>query len=110
MGFRAVGDMSAIDRPAKRVSAVIPRKSTDPKRHIKREFAGTVVSMLRRAMLAGRFDRLILVAPHAYLGDLREELPKDLNDKVAGDVASDLTNTPEQDLPARVRDILERAA
>ena len=61
-------------------------------------------------MLAKRFDRLILVAAPAFLGDLREELPKDLKGKVAGDVASDLTNTPEQDLPAHLKEILDRAA
>jgi len=30
--------------------------------------------------------------------------------KVAGDVASDLTNTPEQNLAAQLKDILHRAA
>ena len=55
-------------------------------------------------MLAKRFDRLILGGT-TFLGDLREELPKDLKGKVAGDVASDLTNTPEQDLPAHPRGV-----
>jgi hypothetical protein len=35
-------------------------------------------------------------------------LPKDLKDKIAGGVASDLTNTPEQDLPAHLNEILDR--
>jgi protein required for attachment to host cells len=50
------------------------------------------------------------VAPPAFLGDLRAELPNDLKDKVADEVASDLTNTPEQELPTRLSDILGRAA
>jgi protein required for attachment to host cells len=83
---------------------------TDPHRHLKREFARTVVDKLRQAMLARRFDRLILVAPPAFLGDLRQVLPEDLKDKVADEVASDLTNTPEQDLHPHLRDILDRAA
>lgn len=61
-------------------------------------------------MLARRFDRVILVAPPAFLGDLRQVLPKDLKDKVADEVTSDLTNTPEQDLPPHLRDILNRPA
>jgi protein required for attachment to host cells len=79
---------------------------TDPHRHLKRVFATKVVGELRRAMLAKRFDRLILVAPPAFLGDLREELPKDLKDKVADEVTSDLTNTPEQQLQTHPKDIL----
>jgi protein required for attachment to host cells len=71
---------------------------TDPHRHRKRDFAGKVVDQLRRAMLAERFDRLVLVAPPAFLGDLRQKLPKDLKAKVADEITLDLTNTPEQQL------------
>jgi protein required for attachment to host cells len=71
---------------------------TDPHRHRKRDFAGRVVDQLRRAMLAERFDRLVLVAPPAFLGDLRQKLPKDLKAKVADEITLDLTNTPEQQL------------
>lgn len=49
---------------------------TDPRRRLKREFAGTVIDALRDAMLARRFDRLVLIAPPAFLGDLRAKLPK----------------------------------
>jgi len=125
-GFRTVEDMARsidlpksgellADKPGRTFDSVgagrhAKESPTDPRRHLKREFASTVIGELRRAMLAKRFDRLILVAPPAFLGDLREELPKDLKDKLAGDVASDLTNTPEQDLPAHLSDILERVA
>ena len=125
-GFRAVEDMTRAidlpksgdilaDKPGRTFDSVgagrhTKESPTDPRRHLKREFAGTVIGELRTAMLANRFDRLILVAPPAFLGDLREELPKDLKDKVAGDAASDLTNTPEQDLPAHLKDILDRVA
>jgi hypothetical protein len=33
-----------------------------------------------------------------------------LKDKVAGEVTSDLTNTPEQELPAHLNGIVNRAA
>lgn len=125
-GFRAAEDMALSidlpksgelldDKPGRTFDSVgagrhAKENPTDPKRHMKREFARTVVDVLRNAMLAKRFDRLILVAPPAFLGDLRGHLPKDLKDKVAGDAALDLTNTPEQELPAHLKDILERAA
>jgi protein required for attachment to host cells len=82
---------------------------TDPHRHLKRDFAVRVVDELRRAMLAERFDRLILVAPPAFLGDLRQELPKDLKAKVADEITSDLTNTPEQQLQAQLKDVMSRS-
>lgn len=58
----------------------------------------------------GEAVRPALVAPPAFLGDLREKLPKDLKDKFAGDVASHFTNAPEQDLYTHLKDILDRAA
>ncbi|MDX2205904.1 MAG: host attachment protein [Hyphomicrobiaceae bacterium] len=125
MEFRSVDDMTRAidlpkgadilsDRPGRTFESAGAGRSakenpTDPRRHLKREFAATVVAELRKAMLARRFDRLILVAPPAFLGDLRAELPKDLKDKIAGDAGSDLTNTPEQDLRAHLQKILEGA-
>jgi protein required for attachment to host cells len=69
---------------------------TNPHRLLKRDFASKVVEKLRRAMLDGRFDRIIFVAPPAFLGDLRQSLPKDLKNKEADEVTSDLTNMPEE--------------
>jgi len=125
-GFEKVTDMAlAIDLPKNRdILADKPGRTfdsvgagrhakentADPRRELKREFAGTIVDALRQAMLAKRFDRLIVVAPPALMGDLREELPKDIEDKVAGEVTSDLTNTPERQLFAQLKDILDRAA
>jgi protein required for attachment to host cells len=76
---------------------------SDPHRHLKREFAGRLVDELRRAKLAERFDRLVLVAPPEFLGDLRRELPKDLKATVSDEIASDLTNTPKQQLYALLK-------
>jgi hypothetical protein len=38
---------------------------------------------------------IILVGPRGFLGDLREVMPKDLKDKAAEEIPSDLTNRPE---------------
>jgi protein required for attachment to host cells len=49
------------------------------------------------------------VAPPDFLGDLRELLPKDLKDKVADEITSDLTNMPEQQLRTHLQAILGRS-
>jgi protein required for attachment to host cells len=64
-----------------------------------------VIAELRRAMLANRFDRLILVAPPVFLGDLRDALPKDLKGKVVDEISSDLTNMPQQQLHTRLEEL-----
>ena len=125
-GFHSIDDMARstelpmsrdilADRPGRTFDSLgagrhAKENPTDPHRQLKREFAGTVVRALRKAMLAKRFERLILIAPPAFMGDLREELPKDLKDKIAGEATSDLTKTPEQELPAHLSHILDRAA
>jgi len=101
------------DRPGRTFDSVgggrhAKQNPTDPHRQRKREFAKTVIAELRRAMLSNRFDRLILVAPPAFLGDLRDALPKDLRDKVADEIASDLTNMPQQELQTRLEAMLAR--
>jgi protein required for attachment to host cells len=101
------GEMLA-DKPGRTFDSVgagrhAKESPTDPHRHRKREFAGKIVDELRRAMLAERFDRLVLVAPPAFLGDLRQELTKELKAKVADEITLDLTNTPEQQLKAYLK-------
>lgn len=55
-----------------------------------REFS----ARLSRAASAGRFDRLILVAPPKVLGELREALEKAAAARVVDEVAKDLTKHP----------------
>ncbi len=75
---------------------------TDPKRHEKRRFAQELAGFLAAAAKRGAFDRLILVAPPQALGDLRDELPKAVSDRLAGQLAKDLTNLPVHELPAHL--------
>jgi protein required for attachment to host cells len=123
--FRSVEDMARetnlpkgreilADKPGRTFDSVgagrhAKENPTDPRRQLKREFADLIVGELRKAVLARRFDRLILVAPPSFMGDLRVVLPKNLKDKVVGEVTSDLTNTPEQDLRSHLQDIFGRA-
>lgn len=65
---------------------------TDPKRQSEQEFVREVAQALGQAALAGRFERLILVAPPKALGDLRAQLPKHAQDRVTHEIAKDLVH------------------
>lgn len=45
-----------------------------------------------RWRMPGKFERIVLVAPPMILGELRKELHKEVEAKVAGEVAKTLTN------------------
>jgi protein required for attachment to host cells len=64
--------------------------TADPHRERKRDFAAQLIGTLRRAMLARQFDRLVLVAPAQFIGDLRDELPKDLKAKIDREITGRL--------------------
>lgn len=80
--------------------------TVDPHRELKRKFAMRLGSALRKQLLADRFDRLVLVAPPPFLGDLRKELPKDVRAKVDGEVTADLTKTPKGELGSQLEQML----
>jgi protein required for attachment to host cells len=64
----------------------------------------------KEARLAqGRFERLVLVAPPAALGNLRRLLPKNVRAKVIGDVAQDLVKTPKARLWPHLESVLGKA-
>lgn len=68
--------------------------SFDPHRELKRAFARKVGKALEGKLAAGRFDRLVVVAPPPALGDLRAALPKKVRAKVVAEIAHDLVKTP----------------
>ena len=41
-----------------------------------------------------RFEKLVLVAPPRVLGELRQELHKEVQDRIVGEVPKTLTNHP----------------
>jgi protein required for attachment to host cells len=50
--------------------------------------------MLKKKALANAFDKLIVVAPPKTLGELRKHYHKEVEARIAGEVAKDLTNMP----------------
>jgi protein required for attachment to host cells len=69
--------------------AIEPR--SDPHEAAKLHFAEALVERLAIAAGEGRFGRLALVAPPAFLGHLREALPPALAQVVLGTLDKDLT-------------------
>jgi protein required for attachment to host cells len=82
--------------------AIEPR--TDPHRAARHAFARRLAERLDAK--AGRFDRLLLVAPSAFLGELRAALGEAMHARLAGSLDRDLTRLPLADL-ARELDRVE---
>jgi protein required for attachment to host cells len=79
---------------------------SDPRRQMKRHFAEDIAARLAAEFHAGAFDRLMVAAAPAMLGDLRRALSSEVRKAVAGEIAKDLTKTPEKELPAHFEDML----
>ena len=84
--------------------AIEPR--TDAHRLEGKRFVEGVVDALAAGAQRGSYDRLIVVAPPRALGEFRDALPGRVRDKVIGELAEDLTKTPEHELPDHLADYL----
>lgn len=100
-----------VDRPGRTFDsadigrhAKVPR--TDPHRHEKARFAAQLAEKVNAAVLKGKFDDLVLVAPPEALGDLRKELCKQAHEKLSSVIEKDLTRVSAHDLPARLGDAI----
>ncbi len=79
---------------------------TDSKRHAKDEFARNLAGKINAAMTAGKFDRLVLIAPPATLGDLRKHLSKQSSDNIHGEIAKELTQASDKEILAQLESVL----
>ena len=57
-------------------------------------FAAETAEMLRKRALRNEFESLIIVAPPKTLGELRKHYHKEVEKRLAGEVAKDLTGHP----------------
>jgi protein required for attachment to host cells len=57
-------------------------------------FASDTAEMLRKRALRNEFESLIVVAPPKTLGELRKHYHKEVEKRLAGEVAKDLTGHP----------------
>ncbi len=63
-----------------------------PRKHEAEHFARTILAELDKARGAGEFERLVLMAPPAFLGMLREALSKPLEPFIAAEIHKDLVH------------------
>lgn len=57
-------------------------------------FAADTARMLKERAMAGEYDRLVVVAPPRTLGELRKHYHPEVTQRLAGEVAKDLTGHP----------------
>ena len=74
---------------------------TDSQRHVKDEFARNLAEKINAAITAGEFDRIVLIAPPATLGDLRQHLSKQSLQNIHGELARNLTQASEKEILAQ---------
>jgi protein required for attachment to host cells len=79
---------------------------TNPREVEQERFAREIAGALDKADQRQRFDRLILVAPPAFMGLLRSVLSTGLANKVSGALTKDLTKVAIHDLPDHLQTAL----
>lgn len=99
------------DKPGRAYSSVGNSRSamepqTEWHRFEKHKFAREMAKVLDAAAASRSFDRLILVAPPATLGDLRMELGEATRKMVSAELPKDLTRHAEQELPEHLSSVI----
>lgn len=79
---------------------------SDPHRELKRSFAKHLAGLLKTNLADKRYERLVLVAPPATLGDLRDALVKTVRARVVAELGQDLVKTPHNQLRRHLADVL----
>lgn len=79
---------------------------SDPHRELKAHFAHHLADVLSHEFENGHFHRLILVAAPVTLGDLRAAISDHVRATVIGEIAHDLTKTPNHEIPGHLKDLL----
>lgn len=57
-------------------------------------FAAEAADLLKRRAFANDYEKLIIVAPPTALGEMRKHLHKEVQSRLVGEIAKDLTNHP----------------
>lgn len=99
------------DRPGRAYeSGTTGRHAIEPRVDFHREqkvaFVRTLVDLLSEGLKGDRFQKLVLVAPPAALGDLRRLMDDPLRKRVSAEVDKDLTKIELHDLPDHLRDVV----
>lgn len=79
-------------------------RSADPHAHEQRIFMKELADYLYERK--DKVDRIIIAAAPKMLGELRQDLHKDVAAKVSDELDKDLTNIPENELPKHLQSVL----
>ena len=79
---------------------------TDFHRLAKLQFARDLSARLNKAALAGAFDRLVVIAPPATLGELRSHYTPELKTRLTAEIDKDFTRHPVEDIERQVASAL----
>ena len=82
---------------------------TDWHQPAKDRFADDLADILYKQAHKGAFDRIVLVAPPATLGELRSKLHKEVQDKVVAEIDKTLTNHPIDKIERLLHEALDEA-
>jgi protein required for attachment to host cells len=99
------------DREGRMASSVGSARSavqarSDPHRELKRKFAHKLADELALRLAQQAYGRLIIIAAPSVLGDLRHALSENVRDVLTGELAKDLTKTPDDEIASHVMHIL----
>jgi len=90
------------DAPGRAFASVGSARSavseTDFHQQAEHQFAADAVEQLNRRALANDYERLIVVAPPAVLGEMRKHYSKALSARLVGEIGKDLTGHPATDI------------
>ncbi|MGH8224753.1 MAG: host attachment protein [Gammaproteobacteria bacterium] len=78
----------------------------DPRVEAERRFVRTIAERLREARLSGEYERLFLVAPPDFLGELRQALDAQTREAVVGEMAKNLSDLRPEEIRAHLPELL----
>jgi protein required for attachment to host cells len=91
-------DEQGTDQPGRTLGPPGPAKSavepTDWHHLAEERFAKDIAAALYRRAHAGRFDKLVVVAPPKVLGVLRKEMHKEVTARITAELPKELTSHP----------------
>lgn len=67
-------------------------------------FAAEAANLLKQKALAHEIEHLIVVAPPKTLGELRKHYHKEVEQRITGEIAKDLTNMPVPDIERAIQE------
>jgi protein required for attachment to host cells len=86
------------DAPGRSVNSVSSHRSSMEQTNFhdleESRFAAEAVALLNRRALAQDYEKLIVIAPPTALGEMRKHYHKEVQSRLVGEIAKDLSNHP----------------